>query len=75
MPRVVTKFPKNATQGVRLIREKVSEDPHYIAGLAKKLKLTRHAIYMWKVVPVHRLVEVEKHSGIRRELLRPDLFA
>lgn len=44
------------------------------AKLARELGLTRAAICFWKRVPVYRVREVEKLTGIPREELRPDIF-
>ena len=46
-----------------------------VAKLAKAIGLTRAAIYLWKRVPAERVIKVEKASGVRREKLRPDLYA
>jgi DNA-binding transcriptional regulator YdaS (Cro superfamily) len=45
-----------------------------IPRLAKELGLTRSAIHQWDRIPAERVVEVERITGIKRELLRPDLF-
>ena len=42
--------------------------------LARFLGVTRQAISGWPVVPIDRLREVEKFTGIPREALRPDIF-
>ena len=46
-----------------------------VAKLAKAIGLTRAAIYLWKRVPAERVIKVEKASGVKREKLRPDLYA
>ena len=42
--------------------------------LAKLLGLSPSAILMWTRVPIGRALEVEKVTGVDREILRPDLF-
>lgn len=42
--------------------------------LATSLGITRGAIAQWTKVPVERVVEVERVTGIPRRLLRPDLY-
>jgi DNA-binding transcriptional regulator YdaS (Cro superfamily) len=42
--------------------------------LAKKLKLTAQAVQKWREVPVGRLLEIERITGVDRTKLRPDLF-
>lgn len=46
------------------------------AELARILGVTRQTIYKWSAgrVPVERVVEVEKATGVPREQLRPDIF-
>ncbi len=42
--------------------------------LAKKIGIYHSAVYRWKHIPVQRLSDVEKITGIPREELRPDIF-
>lgn len=42
--------------------------------IAKSLGLNRATISRWHQVPAHHVLEVEKITGIRREVLRPDVF-
>lgn len=42
--------------------------------LARRLGLSPNSIIKWKRVPDHRLLEVERVTGIPRESLRPDLY-
>jgi DNA-binding transcriptional regulator YdaS (Cro superfamily) len=42
--------------------------------LAEKLGITSQAILQWKLVPVERLIEIERVTGVDRAVLRPDLF-
>jgi DNA-binding transcriptional regulator YdaS (Cro superfamily) len=44
------------------------------SALAKHLGVTRQAISDWPAVPIDRLKDVEKFTGIPREQLRPDIF-
>jgi DNA-binding transcriptional regulator YdaS (Cro superfamily) len=45
---------------------------HY--KLAAMLGVSRQAIEMWKNIPAHHILEVERQTLIPREQLRPDLF-
>lgn len=48
-----------------------------VAKLAKKCRVSYEAVRKWKVsgkVPVERVLEVEKLSGISRHELRPDFY-
>lgn len=63
-------YRADATEGVTLLRRV----PRMVTKLAREMKISRTAIYGWKVVPAERIIEVERHSGIPRELLRPDLY-
>lgn len=42
--------------------------------LARALGITHQAIRLWHTVPVDRLLDVEKATGIHREKLCPELF-
>jgi hypothetical protein len=48
-----------------------------VIALAKQCGVTRAAIYKWDeaLVPIPRMFQIEKKYGVRREDLRPDLFA
>jgi DNA-binding transcriptional regulator YdaS (Cro superfamily) len=43
--------------------------------LAKKLGISRQAVTQWQIIPIDRVKEVERASGISRRVLRPDYFA
>ena len=45
-----------------------------MAQLAANLGIARQAIYQWTRVPVDRVVEIERLTGIPRATLRPDIF-
>jgi DNA-binding transcriptional regulator YdaS (Cro superfamily) len=45
-----------------------------LAEVARGLGITRAAVVKWDKVPAERVVEIERITGIRRELLRPDLY-
>lgn len=47
--------------------------PARLAGLMSNI--TPQAISQWKQVPVERVIEVERVTGISRHILRPDLSA
>lgn len=42
--------------------------------LAKRLRLTVGAISHWEKVPEKYVLRIERLTGVRRELLRPDLY-
>jgi DNA topoisomerase VI subunit B/DNA-binding transcriptional regulator YdaS (Cro superfamily) len=43
------------------------------ATLASKLGITRQALFQWEVVPILRVLDVERLTGIPRHELRPDM--
>lgn len=45
-----------------------------IVAMSKALGLSRGAVSQWDCVPLKRVVDVEKLTGVSRELLRPDVF-
>lgn len=47
------------------------------AELARRLKVTRQAITLWKSrgrIPAERVLAVERLTGVPRTMLRPDLY-
>ncbi len=45
-----------------------------MTNLARMIGIAPQAIAQWDVVPINRVLEVEKATGVDRELLRPDMF-
>lgn len=45
-----------------------------MSRLAAALSLTRSAVAQWRRVPVERVLEVERITGIPRHELRPDIY-
>ena len=43
-----------------------------ITHIANELKILPQAVHQWKQIPLDRVVDVERITGIRREELRPD---
>ena len=44
------------------------------SALSRALRITPQAVNQWQVVPPERVLEVERHSGVSRHSLRPDIF-
>lgn len=44
------------------------------AVLAKKLRISSQAISQWRRIPVTRVLEIERITGISRLKLRPDIY-
>jgi DNA-binding transcriptional regulator YdaS (Cro superfamily) len=45
------------------------------ANLARQLGVTRAAVSAWKKIPLKHVPFIVKHTGIKREKLRPDIYA
>ena len=58
------------TSGMALL----SATPGLRAKVARELGITRASVLKWREIPAHRLLDVERITGIPREALRPDLF-
>lgn len=43
-------------------------------ALAKKLGISPQAISQWKEIPVLRVLEIERITGVSRHDLRPDVY-
>ncbi len=44
------------------------------SALARALGITQSAVAQWTRVPVQHVLEVERITQIRREVLRPDIY-
>lgn len=60
--------------GMPLLRKHLKESGKTITWLANQLKITRGAISQWKEIPLSRIVDVERITGVSRTRLRPDLY-
>jgi TorA maturation chaperone TorD len=45
-----------------------------VAGLARKLGIAQPSVSNWSKVPPERVIAVETTTGVKRNLLRPDLY-
>jgi hypothetical protein len=63
-------IPKTNADGLALLWTKI-----YRAELARQLGVSRMAPSKWKAVPVERVADVARITGIPREHLLPELFA
>jgi DNA-binding transcriptional regulator YdaS (Cro superfamily) len=43
-------------------------------ALARLLGIREQSLHQWKAVPAHRILDIERVTGIPREELRPDLY-
>jgi hypothetical protein len=54
--------------------KEIRETPGLSAKIADGLNITRQAVSDWDKIPLGRLIEVERLSGIPRERLMPEIF-
>ena len=54
--------------------EKVIANVGSASELARRLGITPAAVLQWDEVPIRRVPEVERISGVSRHELRPDFF-
>lgn len=45
-----------------------------LSELARKLDISRQAIYQWRGIPPHHVLALERITGISRHELRPDYY-
>lgn len=45
-----------------------------VVALSLKLGLSRGAVSQWDRVPAERVLDVERLTGVPREVIRPDLY-
>jgi DNA-binding transcriptional regulator YdaS (Cro superfamily) len=58
------------SNGLRMAADKIGG----YGLLADKLKITHQAISGWVKIPLARVVDIERITGIPKEDLRPDVF-
>ncbi len=54
--------------------KEIAEKVGGVVALSTALGLSRGAVSQWEVVPLTRVKDVERITGIPRERLRPDFF-
>ena len=57
-------------EGLKLAIERAGS----VRKLARMLGISMQAVVKWKTVPAHRIIPVERATGVPREELRPDLY-
>lgn len=67
-------LPRPTIESVRAMDRLLRAKRGLIAHIARELKILPQAIHQWRQVPLDRVIEVEKATGIHRSLLRPDFF-
>ena len=45
-----------------------------INALARALRIDAAAVSRWRQIPSRRVIQIEQSLGVRREILRPDLY-
>jgi DNA-binding transcriptional regulator YdaS (Cro superfamily) len=65
----IAKARTQAHRAMRLLRD----EPGLLARIARALNVNPQAVSQWRMVPLERLLVVERLSGIPREQLRPDV--
>jgi DNA-binding transcriptional regulator YdaS (Cro superfamily) len=63
--------PKQLNPGLRLA---VEASGGSMASLASRLKITPQAVAQWDVIPLDRVLDIERITKVDRERLRPDLY-
>jgi DNA-binding transcriptional regulator YdaS (Cro superfamily) len=58
------------SDGLRLAIEAAGS----VSALARALGLSQQALWEWRRVPSHRILQVEAITNVPREKLRPDLY-
>lgn len=64
----------NGLVGIDALKAWISAVRGRSGKLAQALGVTHAAIPQWREVPADKLVSVERATGIKRQVLRPDLF-
>jgi DNA-binding transcriptional regulator YdaS (Cro superfamily) len=45
-----------------------------IAKLASLIGVRHQSLYSWRKVPAERVLDLERHSGVPRHEIRPDIY-
>lgn len=61
-------------RGMNKLKEYLNAERGRRIALAEALNINPSAISQWKDVPLNRVVDIEKATGISRHDLRPDFF-
>lgn len=67
-------FSKIKLRSMNISIKEIAEKVGGIVALSTALGLSRGAVSQWQVVPLKRVNDVERITGIPREQLRPDFF-
>lgn len=59
---------------VKTPKERAVEAVGGVTRMAEAIGVTRSAVSQWPRVPVERVLDVERISGIPRHELRPDIY-
>jgi DNA-binding transcriptional regulator YdaS (Cro superfamily) len=54
--------------------ENIIEAGGGVVALAKQLKISKGAVSQWDRVPVNRVLDVERITGIPRQQIRSDIY-
>lgn len=68
---------KKRSRGLEMAIEAAKPDGQAvgtISELARRLGIRQSAVSMWRDVPSHQIIPIEKATGVSRRLLRPDLY-
>jgi Bacterial toxin YdaS len=59
----------NFDPGIRRLRKQ-----NLLPGVARKLRISRQAVYAWTRVPAEHVLEIAQSTGLTPHQLRPDLY-
>ena len=65
--------PEQRQSAEQALAEATATFPHK-SDFADRLGISRQAFFQWDVVPPHRVLEVERLTGVPRFKLRPDYY-
>ena len=54
--------------------KRAAKDLGGYATLARKLNISKQAVYRWRRVPVDYVLKIEVLTGVSRHTLRPDIY-
>jgi len=68
----MSKTRKAAEAEARAVMKSLRAQQGMLSRIAREIGVYAQAVHQWQMVPLDRVVDVERITGIAREKLRPD---
>src|SRR5580765_89939 len=65
-------MPRSTNAAARAVMDRLRKEHGMLSKIAHEIGVYAQAVHQWTMVPLERVVDVERITGIPREELRPD---